>query len=115
LRNIIAICRTQHVRPVFIPQIMNWAVLTSDEPYGFLPYVRDKDLKTAVTAYTECMARVAKEEGVEYVREVQEYQFKPSHFIDNGHFSAEGNKIFAGILAQYLQKRDALVAPSSGN
>lgn len=104
LRTIIAICRKQRVEPVFLPQVLNYRVLTSDKPYGFLPFVRDRDLKKVMAAYNETMERVAREENVVFGKEILEQPYGEAHFIDNGHFSREGNRLFAGALAQCLQR-----------
>jgi lysophospholipase L1-like esterase len=101
LRLIVAICRKQNVEPVFVPQILNYNSLTSDKPYGWIPFVRDRDLKTVMAAYNETMARVAKEENVVFIGDVLAADYG-NHFIDNGHFSAKGNEIFAKAIAPRL-------------
>jgi lysophospholipase L1-like esterase len=113
LRNIIALCRQQGVRPVFVPQIMNYRVLTSDKPYGFLPFVRDRDLKTVIGAYNEAMARVAAEEQVVFASEVLEPSYSDDNFIDQGHFSREGNRVFAGALQRALKRAELVPAAAS--
>ncbi|MEW6303744.1 MAG: SGNH/GDSL hydrolase family protein [Verrucomicrobiota bacterium] len=102
LRNIVALCEKQGVKVVFIPQIMNYRVLTSNQPYGFLPFVRDKDLPKVIGVYNETLARVAKEEKVRFAAEVLEPSYGEADFIDNGHFSASGNQQFAKALAKHL-------------
>ena len=102
LKNIIALCRAQGVKPVFIPQIMNWPILTNDTPYGWLPFVKDKDLKTVVGAYNKTMEKVAREEGAEFVSEVLDKKFGPEHFLDIGHFTPAGNQVFASALAEHF-------------
>ena len=103
LRNIVAVCRKQGVVPVFVPQILNYQVLTSDKPYGWLPFVRDKDLKAVMGAYNERLARVAEEETVLCAKAVLEPSYDQSDFVDNGHFSEAGNKRFATALAGALK------------
>lgn len=103
LRLIAVLCKAQGVRPVFVPQIMNWNVLVSDGSYGWFPYVRDRDIKKIMESYHASMEKVAKEEGVTYVGEMLNVPFSASDFVDNGHFSPEGNKRFAQVLAKALQ------------
>lgn len=114
LRNIVALCRKQGVEPVFIPQIMNYAILTSDQPYGWLPFVRDRDLKTVIAAYNQRMSKVAAEEGVLCTAGVLEPKYGDRDFIDNGHFSPSGHEMFAKALAPQLAsvKRNATNAAS---
>jgi lysophospholipase L1-like esterase len=113
LHNLAAICRKQGVRPVFIPQILNYDVLTSDKPYGWLPFVRDRDLKAMMTAYNETLAKVAKEENVPFLGEVLEQHYGASDFVDNGHFSAAGDKRFAEVIARNLARIQSTAEPSS--
>ena len=103
-RNIVALCRRQGVKPVFVPQLLNYQALTKDKPYGWILFVRDRDLKTVMGAYNEALARVAKEEGAEFLGEVLEQPFGGSDFIDQGHFSEAGNRRFAQILAGCLKR-----------
>jgi hypothetical protein len=104
LRNIIALCRAQKVEPVFIPQILNYAVLTSDKPYGWIPFVRDRDLKKVMAGYNEVMAKVAKEENIRFIKDVLDVDYQASDFVDNGHFSPAGNRRFAEVIARFLAR-----------
>ena len=108
LRNIVALCRRQGVQPVFVPQILNYQMLTSEKPYGWLPFVRDCDLKKVMAAYNETMAQVAKEEGVGFAGNVLDETYGAGDFVDNGHFSFAGNQHFARVLASYLQQSPSL-------
>lgn len=111
LKNIIVLCRKQNVTPIFIPQVMNYAVLTNDTPYGWLPFVRDKDLQTVIGAYNKALENVAKEEGIKFVGAVLDQKYGTADFLDMGHFSASGNERFAGALADFF----AELAPVSSN
>jgi lysophospholipase L1-like esterase len=102
LRNIVALCQKQGVKVVFIPQILNYKVLTSDKPYGFLPFVRDRDLRHYMDAYNETLAKTATDERVGFAEQVIKVDFQQSDFIDNGHFSPKGNRKFAAALEASL-------------
>jgi lysophospholipase L1-like esterase len=107
LKLIAAVCRKQGVRPVFVPQILNYKVLTSDKPYGWLPFVRDRDLKKVMAAYNETVAKVAQQENIGYASEVLHLNYGDADFVDNGHFSPVGNERFAGALADALERTSA--------
>ena len=108
LRLIVAVDRRQGVEPVFIPQMMNYDILTSETPYGWLPFLRDKDLKKIIGAYNDTMARVAKEEHVRFVSEMLDVHFQQSDFLDQGHFSPAGNRLFAQTLARVVPGKPAI-------
>jgi hypothetical protein len=105
LKLIAELCRTQGVRPIFVPQIMNWQALVSDKPDAWFPYVRDRDVKKIMAAYHTSMESVAKEEGITYVGEVLDVPFSSADFMDIGHFSPEGNRRFARLLAERIKGR----------
>ncbi len=105
---IAALCRKQGVRAVFVPQLLNYEALTSEKPYGWLPFVRDRDLKKVMSAYNESMAKVAMQESVEFARGILGLRWVASDFIDQGHLSRAGNQRFARALAACLTSTTAL-------
>ncbi|MCX8110786.1 MAG: SGNH/GDSL hydrolase family protein [Syntrophorhabdaceae bacterium] len=105
LRLLISLCRAQGIRPVFVPQIMNFDRLTGDKPYGWLPYVRDKDLKVFTAAYNQALKEVCLEQKADFIEDVLNVHWTEKSFVDNlGHFSPYGNQEFARIIARYLIK-----------
>lgn len=111
MRLIAASCRQQGIATVFIPQIMNYEALTSDQPYGFLPFVRDRDLKTCMAAYNATLEKVAHEEGVGFLSEMLGEKFATTEFLDQGHFTRAGNEHFAKVVGAYLQSHPLKQAP----
>jgi lysophospholipase L1-like esterase len=105
LKLIAELCTTQGVRPIFVPQIMNWQALASDKPDAWFPYVRDRDVKKIMAAYHTSMESVARQEGVTYVGEALDVPFSSADFMDIGHFSPEGNRRFARLLAERIKGR----------
>lgn len=96
------------IAPVFVPQVLNYAKLTDDRPYGWMPHIKDKDLRKVLGEYNKTMQRVASELDVAYVGDVVAEDFPPNAFIDNGHFNDTGSALFAAILAKYLKQHTEL-------
>jgi len=46
---------------------------------------------------------VAKQEGLPHVAQMLDVPFSESDFVDNGHFSPEGNRRFAEVLAKQIK------------
>ena len=90
---------------------MNYEALTSDQPYGFLPFVRDRDLKTYMAAYNATLEKVAREEGVGFLGEMLEEKFAVTEFLDQGHFTRAGNEHFSKVIGAYLQRHPLKQAP----
>jgi lysophospholipase L1-like esterase len=108
LRSIAALDRSMGVAPVFVPQVLNYAKFTSNQPYGWMPLIKDKDVRKLLAAYNATMQRVAAELNVAFVGEVLSEDFPPSAFIDNGHFNQAGSARFAAILAKYFEQHPDL-------
>ena len=102
--NIVAICRKLAIRPVLVPQLLNYDRLTADKPYYWIPYIKERDLKRAMTAYNDALRNLSQENRAEFVEQVLQEQFRSDDFADEGHFNALGGKKFAGILAAYLRQ-----------
>jgi lysophospholipase L1-like esterase len=103
LRSIVAVCRSQGVRPIMVPHLLNYAILTSDQPYFWIPYVKTKDLQKAMGGYNDAMKGVTHELAVDFVESVLETAFGAADFVDQGHFNEPGSRKFAGLLSDYLQ------------
>jgi lysophospholipase L1-like esterase len=104
LRSIAAIARSLKIAPVFVPQVLNYEQLTGEGAYGWLPYVRDKDLKSVMSSYNRAMQDVASELRVPFVGAVLQEKFENQDFIDNGHFNQKGSAHFAQVLAQFIKE-----------
>lgn len=106
LNLLVAICRELKIRPIFVPQVMNYEYLEKrNEPYGWLPFVIDKDIKVIIQSYNEVMKDSASRNGVPFLTEVLNEKYSLNDFIkDAGHFSAEGNGKFSKILAQFCER-----------
>jgi lysophospholipase L1-like esterase len=105
LRLLGAACRELKVRPIFVPQIMNYEILDNTTPYSWLPFVRDKDLESIISFYNNTMESTAQAEGIDFVRSAFQLNLTKEDFIpkDPGHFNPEGNRKFAECLAKYIQ------------
>jgi len=105
LRSIVALCRAQQIRPIFVPHLLNYEILKSAEPYYWVPYIRTRDLRTAMTAYNDEMRRVAAELSVDFVEPVLAMPFTAADFADEGHFNEQGSRKFAQALTDYVRSR----------
>ena len=104
VRAISAINRQRGVVTIWVGQLLNRDRLTGDGRYGWLPLVRDRDLWPLQQKLNALLARTAKELGDIYVA-VPPDAFVDADFVDNGHFSVQGARRFADILAPVV--RDA--------
>ena len=108
LRSIVALDRSMGIAPVFVPQVLNWAELTDDRPYGWIPFIKDKEIRKVIDEYNSTMQQVATDLNVAFVGDVLTEDFPPNAFIDNGHFNENGSARFAQILARYVQQHPDL-------
>ncbi len=103
LRSIAALCHSQNIKLLFVPQLVNPSVLTNETAYGWVPFVRDKDLPGAIAMFNEAMRGVARDTGVAFARSVTPAAFQAADFLDEGHFSRPGSEKFAELVSEELQ------------
>jgi lysophospholipase L1-like esterase len=103
LRLLVHLTRFHDSRILLVPQMLNKDQLTEDRPYGWIPFVSDRDLPRLMSVYNDTMLSVCEEERVPCVDSVLGAPWQPSDFADHGHFSAEGNEKFASLLAEAVQ------------
>jgi hypothetical protein len=103
---IIALAAQQHVTPVFIPQVLNCAALSSETPYGWVPFVRDRDLCAVNTQYAGVLERTAAANHAAVLDGVlRPGLLGAADFADQGHFTPTGAKRFAAEVARELTAR----------
>ena len=98
LRAISAINRERGVRTLWVGQLLNRARLQGDGQYGWLPYVRDKDVWPLQQRFNALLARTA-ESLADPMIAVPIEAFGAADFVDQGHFSAAGARKFANYVA----------------
>jgi hypothetical protein len=87
------------VKAIFVPEMANYERLTTDRIRGWLPLVRDKDIKFLLTAMAGDLERAAKESGAVYLGAPLDQDWVDADFTDDVHFSAAGARKFAQSLA----------------
>lgn len=102
IRSIIALCRAQHMRPVMVPQVLNYDAFVPDASDGWMPFIRGRDVRPIIDQYNKALAQVCREEKADFIEGVLFEKFDSTCFIDNGHFSAKGNAAMARVIQRYL-------------
>ena len=102
LTNILALCKASGIRPILIPHYLNEAALTAETNYGWIPYVRDKDLPRMIESFNRVLLDVAGDNGDMALDFVHETAFDPTNFADQGHFNSRGSRKFAELVAHAL-------------
>ena len=103
LRAISAINRERGVHTMWIGQLLNRARLQGDGQYGWLPYVKDKDVWPLQARFNEILARTAEALGDPLVPAPVE-AFGAADFSDEGHFSVQGAVRFAAYIAPVVAR-----------
>ena len=103
LRTISAINRGRGVKTLWVGQLLNRARLQGDGQYGWLPYVRDRDVWPLQQRFNEILARAAQSLADPLIAAPIE-AFGADDFVDQGHFSAQGARRFAGYVAPVVAR-----------
>ncbi len=88
------------VKVIFIPQMANYQKLQSDRIRGWLPFIRDKDLKFLLQAMDRDLAQAASQAGAVYLGAPLSEDWGDGDFVDEVHFSAAGARKFARSLTK---------------
>jgi len=99
MRLIADIDRHFGVKPIFVPQILNYARFKDAGSSGWIPLVPDKDVKSVMQALNQDLSTVARETGTLFLDKPLSVAWQNSDFVDQGHFSAAGAKKFAEAIA----------------
>jgi lysophospholipase L1-like esterase len=103
IKTLTTINRSRDVPTIFIGQILNRERLTSNDRYGWLPRVKDKDVWRLQEKFNEILQTEAMQIGAHYIA-VDIERFQDSDFVDNGHFSVQGAKKFSDLIAQQIKQ-----------
>ena len=98
VRTISTINRSRGIPSIWVGQLLNRAAFTGEGRYGWLPLVRDRDVPALLDHLNDRLMRTAHDLGDVSIA-VPPESFGPADFFDNGHFSVQGAKRFAAVLA----------------
>ena len=98
VRSISSINRARGIKTVWVGQLLNRAQLTGDGMYGWIPYVRDRDLWALQVRFNEVLRDTARALDDTFVAAPID-SFGDADFVDQGHFSAPGALKFSGLVA----------------
>ncbi len=103
VRTISAINRERGVKTLWVAQLLNRARLQGNDQYGWLPYVRDKDVWPLQERFNEILARTAKALDDPMIA-APIGAFGADDFADQGHFSTQGARRFVGYVAPVVAR-----------
>jgi lysophospholipase L1-like esterase len=87
-------------RPIFIPQILNYNKdNASSIMAGWIPYISQNAVMAVMRRFNEILRDEAEIEGAVFIAAPMTYAWKPSDFVDAGHFSATGSETFSRLIA----------------
>ena len=93
-----AINRQRGIRTVWVPQLMNSAVLTEETPSYWIPLVPRKAVFALLGRLDDILKRQAAAQGDVHVALPVE-KFEKEGFVDDVHFTKEGSLTFATLMA----------------
>lgn len=101
IKVIIGMNKIRNIKTVFIPQILNKFKLTSDNVYGWIPKIKDKDVIELLQIYNNHLKKIANQNGAYFI-DIDASQFLNNDFVDQGHFNASGSEKFARLVYDKL-------------
>jgi len=101
---IAAIGRTFGVRVIFIPQILDYARMTSNTTWGGEPFIKAKDMKKLMGMMNQDLAAAAGESQAYFLGTPLSENWTDGDFVDTGHFNRAGALKFAQSIAESLRR-----------
>ncbi len=98
LKLIALVARSSGVKPIFIPQVLNYDRLTGDQPMWWAPLIPQKDIKPLMSGMNAALMRTAAELGVDVIEAPLSLAWQDSDFVDQSHFSPTGAEKFARAI-----------------
>ena len=105
IRLLAAAARSLDATPIFIPQVLNIAAMTSDSTGGWVRNIPQKHVPAVMAVFNKAMMDTASSESADGIGEVLDYNWSNGHFFDDGHFSPSGSAAFSKIVAGGLRAR----------
>ena len=100
---IIQINKNQKIISVFIPQLLNFESLKSENAYGWIPFVADRDLEKLIKFYNNKIKKISESLDAIYL-DIDYKLFDSNDFVDQGHFSPNGASKFASLISSKIIK-----------
>ncbi len=119
IKQIIALCRARHVRPIFLTQPTMWKDkmppaevrllwLGGVGEYQAKPgaeYYTTGALARGMARYNQTLIRVCREQGVEYIDVARLIKKNLTNFSDACHYTVAGSRALGRAVADYLASR----------
>jgi hypothetical protein len=98
LKLIALVARASGVKPIFIPQVLNYDRLTDDQPMWWAPLIPQNEIKPLMQGLNEALMRTASELGVDVIEAPLDVAWQDSDFVDQTHFAPTGAEKFARAI-----------------
>jgi lysophospholipase L1-like esterase len=99
----------------FVPQVMNASRFKGPSGSAWTPHVRNEAMPRLTARFNGFMDGVctAREAGCAVLKDATDRTWLPDDFIDEGHFSREGNRKFARLIASSITALGREPGPST--
>jgi len=104
IKLIATIGRAFGVRVVFIPQILNYAVMVGDSTQRGEPFIKAKDMRKLMGLMNQDLASAAGDSQAYFLGAPLSENWQSDDFHDQGHFNPKGALKFARSIAEDVRK-----------
>jgi hypothetical protein len=95
IRLIAIIAQSFAVKPIFVPEIWNYHLLTGNTSTTIVPYVIDSDIKEISLRMNADLEAAARETGSSYLAEPLQIDWQKTDFFDFAHLTPTGSEKLA--------------------
>ena len=101
LKTIQILCEHLGAKQIYVPQVLNLDNFknTKVKSRKWTPHIINKSMPLLIKQFNSLIKKSIREnKDVIIINNIYEYDWKPKHFIDDGHFSKDGGEYFTDIL-----------------
>jgi hypothetical protein len=93
------IARYFGVKPLFVPQVLNFAPSNLNHRWAWVPFLRTRDLPHLMQEMNKDTEQAARESGAVFIGASLAPNWTEADFYDDAHFNAAGSEKLARAIA----------------
>ena len=98
LKSIVALCESQGLKVIFVPQILLEDVLNEWGYAWWIPFIPTNQIDDVMMSYNQILKEVADSSNAIFTPQILEHPWAKQDFVDASHLNGAANKQLAELL-----------------
>jgi lysophospholipase L1-like esterase len=106
IRLLAVISKSIGARPIFVPQVLNYVERDREgrETDPWIPFLRWTAVPSVMRRFNQILKEEAERSGSVFIEAPIQHHWKASDFFDEGHFTEQGTRTFARLIAPEVKR-----------